>query len=180
MKDISYHMLDIVQNSIHAGASLTEISLMENSTSGTLTLKITDNGSGMTPETLTRVTDPFFTSSVTKKVGLGLPLLKQNAELTGGSVDIESEKGKGTTLVAVFYNRHIDMIPTGDLALTIKTLIALNPDKDFIYRHKKDDREFILDTLEMRHELEDISLNTPEVLDYITEYIQDNLKALLV
>ena len=89
MKDISFHILDIVQNSLHAGADKIVIEMIENTKEGTLKLTITDNGSGMDQEMLDQVTDPFFTSSTTKKVGLGLPLLKQNAEQTGGVFECE-------------------------------------------------------------------------------------------
>ena len=98
MKDISFHILDIVQNSLHAGADKIVIEMIENTKEGTLTLTITDNGSGMDQRMVDQVTDPFFTSSTTKKVGLGLPLLKQNAEQTGGVFEVSSELNKGTVV----------------------------------------------------------------------------------
>lgn len=176
MKDISYHILDIVQNSLNAGANAIEISLEEKS--GQLTLCIADNGAGMNDEVIRQVTDPFFTSSTTKKVGMGLPLLKQNAEITGGSFEIRSEVGKGTTVTTVFNHDNIDMIPLGDMALTFKTLIAGNPEKDFIYRHVKNGEGFSVDTSEIRQSLEGISLKTPDVLDFLAKTITENLKAL--
>jgi hypothetical protein len=175
MKDISYHILDIAQNSINAGAERIEISLEENH-SGHLELKISDNGKGMSDEVLRQVTDPFFTSSLNKKVGLGLPLLKQNAEMTGGTFQIASEENKGTTVTAVFNCHHIDMIPFGDLSMTLKTLIACNPGRDFIFRLLKDDRGFNVDTAEIRDNLDGVPLNTPEVLEYIGTFIRENLK----
>jgi len=178
MKDISYHILDIVQNSLHAGAEQIIVDVAEETKNGTLGLKIKDNGLGMTSDELKVATDPFYTTSVTKKVGLGLPLLKQNAELTGGTFHIKSVKNHGTVVFAEFISTNIDMIPMGDMALTFKTLIAMNPEKDITYRHKRDGQEFILDTAEIRRELGDIPLNTHEVLDYITNLIQGSLKAL--
>jgi Histidine kinase-, DNA gyrase B-, and HSP90-like ATPase len=178
VKDISYHILDIVQNSLHAGATDISVNLTENTADCKLILEISDNGCGMTAEELKKVIDPFFTTSVTKKVGLGLPLLKQNVELTRGTFSMESVEHKGTLITAVFHNNHIDMIPMGDLAITFKTLIAANPDINFIYRHTRNNRNFVLNTEEVRSELEDVKLNTPEVLNYLADFIRDNLKAL--
>jgi len=178
VKDISYHILDIVQNSLHAGATSVSVVLTENTDNSKLTLEISDNGCGMTAEKLKKVIDPFFTTSVTKKVGLGLPLLKQNAELTGGNFSIESAENKGTMVTAVFHNNHIDMIPMGDLAITFKALIAANPEINFIYRHTMHNQSFTLNTEEVRYELEDVKLNTPEVLNYLVDFIRYNLKAL--
>ncbi len=178
MKDLSYHILDIVQNSLNAGAQRVEIDLWEETLTGRLTLKINDNGRGMDADMLKRITDPFFTTSVTKKVGLGLPLLKQNAELTGGSCTVESTPGQGTRVIALFYRNHIDMIPTGDLALTLKTLIASGPERDFFFTYRKDEEGFAVDTAEIRSQIEGVSLASREVLDYISTFIRDNLKSM--
>jgi hypothetical protein len=178
MKDISFHILDIVQNSLHAGADRIVIELTENTMEGSLKMKITDNGSGMEQEMVTRVTDPFFTSSARKKVGLGLPLLKQNAEQTGGVFNVNSELKKGTVVTAVFKTNHIDMLPEGDMAATMRTLIATEPSRDFVYKHKKDELEFELDTAAMRAELGNIDLSRHEVLEFITEFIRSNRNVL--
>jgi hypothetical protein len=178
MKDLSYHILDVVQNSLHAGADRVVIEMDENTVSGKLKLTITDNGHGMTREMMLLVADPFFTTSATKKVGLGLPLLKQNAEQTDGRFEVDSAVEKGTVIKAIFNIRHIDMIPRGDLASTLKTLIASDPDKDFIYRHRKDDEGFNLDTAVIRAELGGVNLGNREVLDYIVNYIRSSLEEL--
>jgi hypothetical protein len=125
-----------------------------------------------------QVTDPFFTSSTTKKVGLGLPLLKQNAEQTGGKFNVSSEVNRGTVVTAVFNTRNIDMIPEGDLAATMRTLVASDPLKDFTFRQGKDGEEFELDTAEIRAELGDVDLSRREVLEFITEFIRSNVNAL--
>jgi hypothetical protein len=178
MKDISFHILDIVQNSLHAGADKIVIEMIENTKEGTLKMTITDNGSGMDQGMVDQVTDPFFTSSTTKKVGLGLPLLKQNAEQTGGVFEVRSELNKGTVVAAVFNTHNIDMIPEGDPAATMKTLIASYPLKDFIYRQEKDGEEFELNTAAMREELGDIDLSRREVLEFITEFVRLNVGVL--
>jgi hypothetical protein len=178
MKDISFHILDIVQNSLHAGADKIVIEIIENTKEGTLKLTITDNGSGMDQGMVDQVTDPFFTSSTTKKVGLGLPLLKQNAEQTGGMFVVSSELNRGTVVRAVFNTNNIDMIPEGDLAATIRTLVSSEPLKDFIYRQEKDGEEFELDTAAIRSELGDIDLSRREVLEFISEFIRSNVSVL--
>lgn len=178
MKDISFHILDIVQNSLHAGADKIVIEMLEDTKEGRLKLTITDNGSGMDREMVDQVTDPFFTSSTTKKVGLGLPLLKQNAEQTGGEFKVSSEINKGTVVMAVFNTHNIDMIPEGDIAATMRTLVASDPLKDFTYRQGKDGEEFDLDTAEIRAELGDVDLSRREVLEFITDFIQSNVNAL--
>ncbi|MBN1142902.1 MAG: ATP-binding protein [Bacteroidales bacterium] len=178
MKDLSYHILDIVQNSLNAGAQRVEIDLWEETPTGRLTLKINDNGRGMDADMLKRITDPFFTTSVKKKVGLGLPLLKQNAELTGGSCSVESESGQGTRVTAIFNRNHIDMIPTGDLAITLKTLIASSHERDFLFTCRRDEEGFEVNTAEIRSQLEGVSLASREVLDYISTFIRDNLKSM--
>lgn len=178
MKDISFHILDIVQNSLHAGADKIIIELEEDTKEGTLRLVITDNGSGMDQQMLVQVTDPFFTSSTTKKVGLGLPLLKQNAEQTGGRFEVNSDLNIGTTVTATFMTGNIDMIPEGDLAATLITLIAAEPGKDFIFRQEKDGEEFELDTAAIRAELGDVDLSRGEVLDFIAGFIRSNVSEL--
>ncbi|HEX2395612.1 MAG TPA: ATP-binding protein [Bacteroidales bacterium] len=175
MKDISYHILDIVQNSLNAGASSVLIELNEKSCDGILQLIISDDGKGMNREELDRATDPFYTSSVTKKVGLGLPLLKQNAEQTGGSFRIISAQNKGTMVNATFMTDHIDMLPLGDMALTMRLLIASNPDISFTYRHMKNEEGFELNTSELRTELGEIKMNRKDVLDFISDYIYNCL-----
>lgn len=131
MKELSLHILDIAENSAKAGAGLIGISITEKG--GILTLRITDDGCGMKPEMLSRVTDPFTTSRTTRKVGLGLPLLRLAAEQTGGSLEITSRhidefpEDHGTVVTAVFDTRHIDSPPLGDVISTIVTLIQGHP-----------------------------------------------------
>lgn len=180
MKDISYHMLDIVQNSLNAGATSIFIELTEDSAGGILRFRITDNGKGMPEDVLQRVTDPFYTTSVTKKVGLGLPLLCQNAEQTGGEFRMHSDMNTGTSVEAMFNTGHIDMIPFGDIAMTVRILTAANPDIDLKLRIVKDGEGFEIDTAVVRKELDNIRLNSKEVLDYLCDCIRNNLEMLSV
>ena len=177
MKEISLNILDITENSVKAGATLTEITVLE--TDDTLTLKIVDNGYGMTEEILRGVTDPFYTTRTTRKVGLGLPLLKLAAEQTGGRMDITSKHideyplEHGTQVVAVFYKSHIDYTPLGDVISTVVTLIQGHPDTDFLFIHKINEKCIELDTRELRTVLEDVPLNTYEVIVWIKENLKE-------
>lgn len=177
MKELSLNILDIVENSVKAGAKLTVISVTEQS--DTLTIEITDNGSGMTDEVLESVTNPFYTTRTTRKVGMGIPLLKLEAELTGGNLKIvsrhisEHPEDHGTTVTAVFNKNHIDFTPLGDVTSTLTTLIQGHPDLDFMFIHKTGEREVKFDTRDLRKELEGIPLNNYEVLKWIEEYIKE-------
>ena len=139
-----------------------------------LTVIIKDNGCGMNEEQLSSVTDPFFTSRTTRKVGLGIPFFKYAAESTGGSFSILSKQGVGTEVTAVFILSHIDRMPLGDISATIHTLIVYHPETDFLYHYRYKDHEFSLDTREFRNILGDIPFDTPEVSSYILEYLQEN------
>lgn len=174
LPEISLNILDVAQNSVRAGAKLTEISVEIDTAADTLSVIIKDNGCGMTPEQVQRVADPFFTTRTTRKIGLGVPFFKMAAENTGGSFSIESEVGKGTVVTAVFGLSHIDRMPLGDMTFTIHSLVTLNRDIDFVYRYSVDGRSFALDTREFREILGGVPLNTPEVSAYIKEYLEEN------
>jgi hypothetical protein len=175
MKELSLHILDIVQNSIRANASLIEIYINENKDRNQIEIKIIDNGSGMDPETLAQINNPFFTSG-TKKTGLGVPLLKQHAEAAGGNLVIESVMGKGTTVKALFEHDHIDRQPMGDIAGTITSLIRAFPNKEFVYRHYFNSKHFTIDTHEIKNELEGIDINSREIISFLTDMINENIE----
>lgn len=173
MKELSLNILDITENSVKAGASLTEITVTEDEE--LLTLSIVDDGCGMDEETVRAVTDPFYTTRTTRKVGLGVPLLKMEAEQTGGEMTVTSQKGEnhGTRVTATFYKNHLDFTPLGDTVATVVTLLQGHPDTDFVFRHEKNGREVVLDTREMRQMLEGVPLNEPEVLTWAGEYLRE-------
>ena len=175
MKEISLNILDIVKNSVRARATRIEIDI-DTDSEGVLTLTVTDNGCGMDAQMLKTVTDPFCTTRTTRKVGLGLPLLKMAAELTGGSLWITSstEKGSsGTVLRAVFDTKSIDCMPMGDIVSTVCILIAGSPEIDFIFTDKTPDRCVSLKTSEIRAVLGEVSLAEPEVQSWISEYLKE-------
>ena len=177
MKELSLNILDIAENSVKAKATLTEIKIVEEGDKLTLTIK--DDGCGMTDEILKTVTNPFYTTRTTRKVGMGLPLLKLEAELTGGNLSISSKHiseypdEHGTVVTAVFYKNHIDCTPLGDVVARITTLIQGHPDTDFLFIHKKEEREVLLDTRELRGVLGDVPLNTYDVIKWIEEYLNE-------
>lgn len=176
MKDLASHIMDIVQNSIRANATKIVIKVTENHERDCFIIEIQDNGCGMDAETLSRVRDPFFTSRTVRKVGLGIPLLQQNAERTGGKVTISSYPGKGTSLCAQFSHSHLDRPPLGNLAETIGLLIGSNPAIHFIYEHTTNLGSYLLDTEEIKKILEEIPLNHPDIILGIQEMVCENLK----
>ena len=175
MLEISLHILDIVENSTRAGATTVSIDIAEDTARDILSLVIRDNGSGMSEDVVRKVTDPFFTTKTVRSVGLGLPMLAQAAEMAGGRINIESKGGEGTRVAADFKLAHIDRQPFGDIAGTLVTLIAGNTDVDFIYRHEHNGRIYVLDTREIKKEIEDIPINHAAVLDFIRRHINEGL-----
>jgi len=175
MEELSLHILDIVQNSISAMAKIVSIAVMEDDRNDRLTVVVEDNGRGMSGETVKRVLDPFYTTRTTRKVGLGLPLLGAVAEVCGGSVVINSELGKGTSVRASFTLSHIDRPPLGSMVDTMVTLIVCNPDIDFFYEHSTPRGKFEFDTRLVRREVPDIPLGEPDVLEWIRSYISEGL-----
>lgn len=178
MKELSLNILDIAENSVKAQAKEISIEIVE--TDETLALSVEDDGTGMKEDFLSSVTDPFTTTRTTRNVGLGIPLLKMEAEMTGGSFKIASRhisdfpEGHGTKTSAVFYKNHLDMTPLGDIVSTVVALIQCNPDLDFIFRHQLPEREVSLDTRELRAVLgEEVSLNNADVIVWIKEYLNE-------
>jgi len=180
MRELSLNIMDVVQNSITANASFISITIEQSDSLRRLKVSIQDNGKGMTPEQISQVTDPFFTSRTTRKVGLGIPLFKMAAEQTGGSFHIESQIDKGTMIYAVFDTSHIDMTPLGDINSTISILIRCNPKIDFLYSFKTDKGDFDLDTRALREILGDeVELDNPDVLSWIEGSLKEDMDNLL-
>ncbi len=180
MKDLSSHILDIVQNSIRAKACLICIEIEEHPDNNELIISISDDGTGMTNEQLRLSTDPFYTSRTTRKVGLGLSLLKQNAEMTGGSFSLESEFGKGTKVTAIFGFRHIDRPVMGDLTGTLLILICSPGNAEYLFSFRSSSGEFKLDTREIKQTLVDVPITHPDVRNFLKEMIQENLEQLQI
>ncbi len=135
MREIALHLLDIAENSVAAKASQISVSVYEDLAGDRLSATIVDNGKGMDAETVQRVADPFVTSRTTRKVGLGIPLLKAAAEMCNGGLEISSEVGRGTNLAVEFQHSHIDRMPLGDLASTMLTLVVAYPQIHWLFEY---------------------------------------------
>ena len=173
MRELSLNILDIAQNSIAADASLITIAVEEDSAADRLKIRIEDNGRGMTPEQVAKVSDPFYTTRTTRKVGMGIPLFRMAAEQAGGSLSIVSQLGEGTCVTADFVLSSIDRMPLGDIAGTMAALIRLNPQLDFLYIRRRDDRREELDTRQLRQVLQGVPLDTPEVMQWVEGALQE-------
>ena len=176
MKELSLNILDIAQNSIKANAAHVEIALEQRG--DWLTITITDDGTGMSPEFAAEAANPFTTTRTTRKVGMGLPLFKLAAEQTGGTFSLSSHQAAhegddhGTTVSATFNTAHVDCEPVGDITETILTLIQGNPDLSLTYLYSKDGDELRLSTDEMREILGDtVPLNSPDVLAWARSFL---------
>ncbi len=179
MKELSLNILDIAQNSISANADLIKITVEENISDNFLKITIEDNGKGMSPDFLKTVTDPFSTTRKTRKVGMGISLLKLVTMQCEGDFKIYSELGKGTVVVAEFKLNHIDRPPIGNIEQTISSLVSCNETLDFVYKRVLDNKYFVFDTREIKNILNGVSLAEPDVIIWIQEYIKENENNLL-
>lgn len=173
MDDLSLHILDIAENSVRADARNIEIIITREA--GILRVEVNDDGRGMDAATLARVRDPFFTTK-RKKTGLGIPLLSQAAEQTGGNVTVDSAPGRGTKVTVTFPWEHVDRPPIGSMADTLLTLIAGHPDREYIYEEREGDRSFRLDTREIKADLDGVPITEPAVLAAIRGLLKENIR----
>lgn len=177
MKELSLHILDLAQNSLTAGCTRLDLSLEERD--GRLALVIADDGRGMSPEFLAKVTDPFITTRSTRKVGLGLPLLRLAAEQTGGSLTVESTLGVGTTVRAIFGAGHIDCPPLGDMGETVALLVQGAPEVELTYAHATERGSWSFDTRELREALgPEVSLADADVFLWVRQYVAEQEEAI--
>ncbi len=173
MKELALHLLDIAQNSVAAGATQLELSLVEHE--GVLTMRVADNGRGMSPEFLANVMDPFTTTRTTRKVGMGIPLLRMTAQMTGGDLEIQSQLGVGTSTTAVLHTDHIDCPPLGDLAGCLSLFLqGAPPTLETRFVHETDLGRFALDTRQVRAILGGVPLSEPDVALWLRDYIAEN------
>ncbi|MBN1551047.1 sensor histidine kinase [bacterium] len=173
MKEIALHILDIVENSIRAESTTIEINIFEYKTNDQLVIQIKDNGKGMDTEILEKVCDPFYSTKTVRRIGIGLSMLKQAAQRAGGTLQIDSTPGKGTTITATFQYSNIDRQPLGDMASTIVTILLSNPDIRVIYHHQTDGDFFTFDSNVIKSILEGVSIRSPEVIQFIKDMIRE-------
>ncbi len=178
MKELSLHILDIVENSVTAGAAHVWIRIDENSETDTYTIEIRDDGQGMEKESLDRVLDPFVTKKSGKKVGMGLSLLAEAARRCGGELYVDSGLGSGTQVTATFGLTHIDRQPLGDIVSTMIVLVIGNPDVEFHFNYRRDQEKFSWSTDEIKGRLGAPSMSAPEVRDLIENSLHQGFKRL--
>ena len=182
MREISLHLLDIAENSVAADGKNISIHVHEDLFNDRLSASVIDDGRGMDAKTAQQVQDPFYTTRTTRNVGLGIPLLKEAAEMAEGSFSLQSEPGNGTWVEAEFRHSHLDRMPLGDLSSTFLTLLISHPQIDwtFLYRVTDKDnqcRDFFFESAELKNELGDISLTEPEVLSFVRGIFEEGIEA---
>lgn len=175
MRELALHLLDIAENSVSALASIIRISIEENRAADRLRMVIGDNGKGMDTQTVARITDPFVTSRTTRKVGLGLPLLKAAAEACNGGLEIWSEVGQGTTVTIEFQLSHIDRMPLGDLSSTLMTLVIGSPEVRWVFQYTVDGHVFEFDTQPILETLDGVPLTDPAILAYLRNMLEEGV-----
>lgn len=178
MKEISMHILDIVMNSIKAKSSLIELLIEESIKNNIILITIKDNGMGMSGEMTKLVTDPFFTTRITRKIGLGLPMLKEACERCNGFLEVKSEVGKGTIVKCSFEINNIDRAPLGNMGDTIMTIINSLDNCEFIYKHNTDNISFYLNSAEIYTLLDGGSIKDCSVLIWIKDYVNENIRSI--
>jgi len=176
MIELSMHILDISENAVRADAQAIYITIVEDPQNDCMTMEVRDNGNGMTETELNRVLDPFYTTKKVRRIGLGLPMLAQTAQSTGGWFEIKSKPSEGTVVKVAFQLSHIDRQPMGDLAGALTTLIVGNPGMRLVYRHLRERMEYLLDTDLIKQEIDDIPINHIEILKFIRQDIVEGLK----
>jgi anti-sigma regulatory factor (Ser/Thr protein kinase) len=175
LRELALHLLDIAENSVSAKADTIWITVEEDLLADRLRMEVKDNGAGMDADMVARVTDPFVTSRTTRKVGLGIPLLKAAAEACDGGLTIKSEPGKGTCVAVTFQHSHIDRMPLGNLSSTILTLVIGSPEIRWIFHYTVDGKCFEFDNQPVMEVLEDIPLTDPAVLGYLRELLENGV-----
>ncbi len=178
MNELSLHILDICQNSISANATLIEIIIKEDINANLYQIEIIDNGLGMDKNTLSEVSDPFFTTRSTRKVGMGVSLFKMAAGMANGYFNVKSQVNKGTTVTAVFQHNHIDRAPLGNIEETIVVLLLNEKTTDIRYEHYVNNNHYLLDTREIKKVLAGVPFTDCNVIQWIKQNIKDGIENL--
>lgn len=178
MKEISMHILDIVMNSVKAKATLIELYIEDSIKYNWIKIKIKDNGIGMSSEMTKLVTDPFFTTRTTRKVGLGIPMLKEACERCNGFFNIASKIGDGTVIECCFERNNIDRAPLGNIGDTIMAIINALDNCELLYKYATDQKTFVLNTAEIKEVLDGGNIKDNEVMVWIKEYVNENIESI--
>ena len=175
MRELSLHLLDIAENGVSAGAQNITITIVEDLRTDRLKLAVEDDGRGMDAAMVEQVTNPFITTRTTRKVGLGIPLLKLAAEMCNGSLTVESTLNVGTTVNVDFQRSHIDRMPLGDVVGTLLALLVGWPQVHWVLRYRVDDEEFVFDDAPIKEELGDLPLSDPEVIGFLRGALREGI-----
>lgn len=178
MEELSLHILDLMENSLAAGASLLELKIIEDPAANWMVIELTDNGKGMSEGEAEAALDPFFTTHTTRRVGLGLPLFKATAQQCGGSLTLISQPGKGTRVVVTLELSHIDRPPLGDIGATIASILSREEPPEVYYYHQRGKKAFEFSTSWLKDQLGDVLINLAPVLKWVQSHINEGLKAL--
>lgn len=176
MRELSLHLLDLLENARSAGAANVAVVIDERADADLLELRVEDDGNGVPTDVPDTVFDPFFTTRTTRRVGLGLPLLRAAAERAGGSATVESVPGH-TEVRATFGLSHIDRAPLGDIVGTLVTFMLLEGAPRLMYRHRAGDDEFEFDTA-AAEEAAGRRLTAMDVSGWVRDYLAAGTGAL--
>jgi len=175
LNEIALFLLDIANNSITAQATLIIIKLIIDPLKDVIRMVVSDNGCGMDEETIQAVISPFYSTRTTRKIGLGIPLIKQSCEASNGSFELQSKVNEGTTLTMEWQYSHIDTVPIGDIGATMMTLIGANSKIDYLLHYQSESNALVFDTREVKTQLGEDDLSDPEVLGYLRDYINQQI-----
>ena len=191
MRELSMHILDVLENALAAGATRVKLDIVEDLVADRLTITVQDNGRGMDAETARRALNPFFTTRATRRVGLGLPFFAAAARRCDGDLTLESSPGKGTTVMATLRHSHLDRAPLGDVVDTLLAFLLNEEAAELAYRHQvllnqdngqsageAQSRTFELDTAAIRTELGEVPLSHPLVVEWLRRFITEGEAAL--
>jgi hypothetical protein len=183
VREIALHLLDIAENSVAAQSRNISIEVREDLQKDLLSVSVTDDGRGMDKETAAKVLDPFYTTRTTRKVGLGIPLLKLAAEMSDGGLTLATEPGKGTKVEATFRHSHIDRMPLGDVGLTFMTLLVSYPQVHWVFVYQVTDKNgqrksFDFDDVELKSVLGEVSMTEPQILKFVRGIFEEGIEPL--
>ena len=176
MQDLAMQIMEIMQNSISAHASAITLQFTDSMKDNRITFKISDNGSGMSEDTVKKITNPFITSRMTRKIGMGLAFLKQTCDQCDGSLEIVSRLQKGTAVTAVLRRDCIDTPPTGDLGELMMECIQANEKIAYRFEYRSDQGCFSFDTDSVVKELDGVSICEPNILLWIKEFVNQGIQ----
>ena len=175
MEDIAMQILELMMNSIAAEAKYIQLLINDSVTQNKISIKVIDDGKGMSEEYVKIVDNPFTSSRKTRKIGMGVSFMKGLCEMCNGSFNISSKLGEGTTIECIVQKDHIDLPPMGNLGEMVMACIQANENTRYLMEYKTDVSKFVFDSNEIKKELDGVSLVEPEILLWIKEYVNQGI-----